>query len=764
MTSEHYSVRYFKRNLKSKLWILALAMVVNALAAPVFYLIFNQNIRIDEDMAYFFAERIRAYWNYQYTISTVIILATALVVALSSFRFLFHRNMVDLQHSMPVKRSTVFIANYVNGFIAGYIPFLINQLIVLGMVSGENRRRILRGINMGTFDEKGRFGWLILSLTISFIAVYNLFILAIMLCGNIVSTIVCAGTMGTVVAIGTDAIGRMFKTYERTFYKLKYSSREMLWASPLLNVNLVEIYKNMFTRVGYSEQNLPLMTIVAVLLGVLAFVCYVKRPSEIAGHGLENKYIAGILRCTMACSVGIYAWTILVTAIANADISYVALLDSVRNQGCGWLIFGSILLTLLSYGILDSLFKGDIRNFFAHKFSMICCMIVVVAFGLGMHLDIFQYSGKIPEKDQIVGIKLAVPELNIFRMAPTDLIKVDATQEQIYSLLEKCAENEKNKKTNESSIYGLEVLVKCNVELKGNRSYQRNLYLDGKDLEYLKPFVLSDAYVKANYEFKEEQIQNFSMMEMDTMNPTVDYSSDRNYIADMARAYNQDLAENREVVVWQQGIRIANIFLENYNQNVIYSLGADTMVTNQIESAYFSLTDRMDHCLDVMKKYGMEDKITIPKAEDIKAIRFDLGKTVLENCTEDTIRQAASEAFGRYDDSHETVLYSDSWSAFNFYGYEFYDVGDKQLDMTEKIAIWEKDPKKIEELLSRVHFAYGLFPVKKYVSMEVVLELKDGREVLGILDCGDFDFADEYIEKFAELGRQYETEGHGITE
>ena len=321
MTSEHYSVRYFKRNLKSKLWILALAMIVNALAAPVFYLIFNQNIRIDEDMAYFFAHRIRTYWNYQYTISTVIILATALVVALSSFRFLFHRNMVDLQHSMPVKRSTVFLSNYVNGFITGYIPFLINQLIVLGMVSGENRKSILRGINMENFDEKGSFGWLILSLTISFIAVYNLCILAIMLCGNIISTIVCAGIMGSVVAIGADAIGRMFRTYERTFSKLRYSSREMLWASPLLNVNLVEIYNNMFERVGYSEQNLPMMAVVAVLLGVLAFVCYMKRPSEIAGHGLENKYISGILRFAMAFSVGAYSWTVLVAAIANADIS-----------------------------------------------------------------------------------------------------------------------------------------------------------------------------------------------------------------------------------------------------------------------------------------------------------------------------------------------------------------------------------------------------------------------------------------------------------
>ena len=413
MTSEHYSVRYFKRNLKSKLWILALAMIVNALAAPVFYLIFNQNIRIDENMASYFASRIRTYWNYQYIISTVIILATALVVALSSFRFLFHRNMVDLQHSMPVKRSTVFISNYVNGLITGYIPFLINQLIVFGMVSGENRKSVLRGINMGTFDEKGRFGWLILSLTISFIAVYNLFILAIMLCGNIVSTMVCAGTMGTVVAIGADAIGRMFRTYERTFSKLRYSSREMLWASPLLNVNLVEIYNNLFERVGYSEQNLPMMTVVAVLLGVLAFVCYLKRPSEIAGHGLENKYISGILRWTVTCSVGVYGWTVLAAAIANADISYIEILDSVRAQGCGWLIFGSVLLTILSYGIMDSLLKGDIRNFFAHKFSMISCMAVVVAFGLGMHFDVFKFAYKMPAKDQIVGIELSMPEFNV---------------------------------------------------------------------------------------------------------------------------------------------------------------------------------------------------------------------------------------------------------------------------------------------------------------------------------------------------------------
>ena len=33
----------------------------------------------------------------------------------------------------------------------------------------------------------------------------------------------------------------------------------------------------------------------------------------------------------------------------------------------------------------------------------------------------------------------------------------------------------------------------------------------------------------------------------------------------MVDAYNQDLTENREAVIWQQGTRIANVFLENYN-------------------------------------------------------------------------------------------------------------------------------------------------------------------------------------------------------
>ena len=339
---------------------------------------------------------------------------------------------------------------------------------------------------------------------------------------------------------------------------------------------------------------------------------------------------------------------------------------------------------------------------------------------------------------------------------------MNASQDQIYAFLEKCIESEKSKKTDESSMSIPEIRVKCEVELKGNRFYQRNLYLNVTDLDYLKPFIIDDAYVKANYEFTEEQLSKFTEMEVDTMNPTVECTTDRKFIADMAKAYNQDISENREAVIFQQGTRVANVFMDNYDSNVVYSMGEDTIISNAFNSAYFTVTDQMTYCVDVLKKYGMEDKITIPKAEDIKAIRFDLGNTVIENCTEEILRQAAEEAFLGYAIDKEPVIYSDSWKTFDFYSYEYYDIGTTLVGTTEKIAVWEKDPAKIENLMTHIHFSRKQFSINDYASFEVILEMKDGREFLGILDCGDF--VDEYIEKFAELGRQYETEGHGITE
>ena len=135
MTSNISFFNIMKEDLRHRKWAAALSLISNLLALPVFLFLIQQIIAsrgyyeiYEEEMHAFFLMRdcIEFFKKYALVSSLIVIFLIGLVNAVSGYSYLLNRKAADLFHSLPVKRSRLFLAHYLNGAILWIIPFLLS--------------------------------------------------------------------------------------------------------------------------------------------------------------------------------------------------------------------------------------------------------------------------------------------------------------------------------------------------------------------------------------------------------------------------------------------------------------------------------------------------------------------------------------------------------------------------------------------------------------------------------------------------------------
>ncbi len=218
--------------MRHKVWLWALSTLGSFMAQVVLLMLYLPNFSDQVHafgrntvytMIYQFASRISMVSN------GVVAIAGALIVGLTGFGFLFHKNMIDNYHSMPVKRKTIFWTIYLEGFLIWLVPFAVNQLLSMIYIL----------IKLQQFDSISSFGKVFaaqmssnLVIMICFMLVYHLCILAVMLCGNVLNTLVVTAVFG-VGFISLYGIGYgMFSFYMDTFWGRGRLLRAFMHLSP----------------------------------------------------------------------------------------------------------------------------------------------------------------------------------------------------------------------------------------------------------------------------------------------------------------------------------------------------------------------------------------------------------------------------------------------------------------------------------------------------------------------------------------------------
>lgn len=739
MTSNRCFFRYMKEDMRHKVWMLALSALGNMLAVPVAYLLvvsngreeatFESDLRAVGILHDLFCGELCAYAG---TVAVIM----ALLAGFAGFRYLFHRNMVDAYHGMPVRRRTLFLVNWLDGLLIWFVPFMICMGITI--LLGEVRLRrlkaalpaIFRSEMLAPHQEAMLSGSVLFlemletaaAVLIAFLLVYHLVLVAVMLCGNVLNAICVASVLGSGV-FSCFVMGIIFsQLYFDTFITTGLRGLEFsIYASPLFSSVLVIISRIMGREeMGQFAVSLLFELVIALALGIAAAFLYRRRPSELAEQGLKNKPVGCLIRTASSITAGMGGWLLF--------LLFTVEVGSGRNwDAVGWNVFGGVLASVIVYGVLDMIFHMDFRAFFAHKAAMAATAAVTIGVCFAFLFDWFGYDTWLPGQEQIAEISLSShryhnrsnnfygnpeAEEHIFNhMHLTD-------RQAAYDFLQAAVRVQSGEVTGERKE---NFLVK--VTLENGREYYRGYNIYNTEREETYALLISPEYQNEAYRISEEAMESFTGFSLkrsdkaQSEEQTPELLGEAQYrivVREMCEAYNKDIQENPEVTIKGDGILLCEVslYLGEGNNNRFY----------------LDIYDTMGNTVEVLKRYGFSDFVKV--CEGVEIAEITLRMRLAEELQGDELAKAAGEVYGAGPDNGRQMTRAEI-------GYE------------SSIVI--TDPEEIAELLEIICYSErrtgaGIF----YPGMAGFVDLtdKDGTTFPAYMPKGAL--PEKYILRFGE--------------
>lgn len=721
MTSRRCFFRVMKEDFRHRIWMLALSVLGNMLAIPVVYLMTVGEYRgNDPVMQYVYGILgLRTYFGTVLLgLAGFIAICGALIVGFAGFRYLFHKNMVDTYHGIPVKRRTLFAATWLNGFLIWLVPFL--TMLLLTLVLGEIRLSSLREklfsqpqfavalekMGDGYLVEQMTEGRLLLTalqiagiLIVVFLLVYNLCLVAVMLCGNALNTLTLAVFLG-VGAIALYGLGMIFcAIYLDTFMGESMAYEQVIYASPLAS-SIYLLFMGVANIFGEGEGGLLLPVLInlaiAVGMGAAAFFLYLRRPSELAEQGVKMKPVKFVAQVTIALAGVMSGWLI-----------FCAMTGSFRETPA-WGVFGALLVGILAFGVMDIIMNMDFKAFYRHKILMAATMAAGLLFCFAFRQDWFGYDSYLPREQQIAEISIWMSDVCNLSVNSFDImaeehplqsvhirdsaaaheflveaVKGDGRNFYIYSL------EDINRMETSMLMYNIRTeRVYVKVTLKSGRKYYRKYLVTSADCDATYALVETKEYRDANYAVSPEEIAQPGQIRLRHMGyaQTLPVEAARRFAEDICTAYNRDLEENPGVIIKAAGrlfsvIQVGNRSLEVYED--------------------------MPHTRAVLREYGYENYADSPDVKDVAEIRLQLNNNYKNaNLSKLDLVADARRTYGVFvDDGGETIQEDEPKPAGAAYEIsDEYASRDQLVDEDGRIALSITDPGEIRELLGLISY------------------------------------------------------------
>ncbi len=542
MTLQISTRKLLKQEIRQNGWMFGITALGHLLSGPVVFLLYTSNhANWTMETAH---QRYHAFFTDVYFIWQLLAMLGCLCVAVFTYRYLFSRRMVDLYHSVPISRNQLFLVKYLHGLLIWLIPFIISatSIMLFCLI-----RTIGQPYQLELLETMLRC---VVLLIICFIVFYHLFLTAVYLSGNTINMFTNLVIIGcSVIAISSACFacaGYFFNTFCYTPTKLL---TDILYGlSPLATP---------FAMFGYlassvlSTDHVPLVIISMLtslgMLGIAWILCQ-KRPSELAERGTIAKHYTAPARIAASVLVGI-AGSLFFSEIVSND------------QQLPWGIFGALLSSTVTFGVINSIFRTTIKAFFRHKIQMILSTVCSIGIILIFQLDLFGYDAYLPDKEEIAGVAIYTSQLadNSTYARPSGTSGIvsiprsnSVVQEDLltdtdicYNLLDALVNDYKT--GSYTSYY-------TKVKLKNGRIYERRYKLSDEQYELTQPFFVSESYQKTNYKYSIGTFGYPQKLNLDLQSASIKLNEGA--IAEFMDAYWADFNEHYSLEEQSSYIRI----------------------------------------------------------------------------------------------------------------------------------------------------------------------------------------------------------------
>lgn len=309
----------------------------------------------------------------------LLIVAFAVLLAVQGFSWQNSRRKLDLYMSVPISSRARFRIIYLNGvwiFASSYLVSLLLALLVgtaMGVSAGRTAVCALAAY---------------LANLVFFLAVYNLTLIAVMMTGKMLVSLMAA----MVFFLYEYGIRLLFDTLRAIFFRTychMSSVSQTVWTSPLFAwTNEGSQY-----AMGYGTYHLTLflkalglVTAQAVIYGCIAYYLYRKRSAQAAGHAMAFPRSQGVVKLLL-----MIPFTFL-TGLFFRQFSESSTFFTLVGMGVG---------LLLGHGLIQIIYEPDMKSILKKKWHILAAGVVSAGIFAAFYFDLTGYDAWIPQSASI---------------------------------------------------------------------------------------------------------------------------------------------------------------------------------------------------------------------------------------------------------------------------------------------------------------------------------------------------------------------------
>lgn len=381
MTSKDLFFKLLWRDIKSRIWVAVVVLVVFAIRFPILGLstiesnlwLLNEKVITQKQLT----EEIINWISPNGLVMLALLAVSAALCAFTGFSYLHSRMKLDVYHSIPIKRAKLLAIQYTSGMLIFLIPFLSAHLlyIVICLVRGLFSAQV--GIQV--------LGHIVTQFSI-FLLFYHIAITAIMLTGRILVGLAALAVIGSYYFVARQIVLAYMQNFFTTFYNNYYYSDENYYLGGL------EIYK-------IDDLKAWVVFLLSAILAVLFVWLYKRRPSEAAersiAFGRIEPWVKIFVMIPFSLGCGIFARNI-----------------NGMHQDM-WMVVGIVFGLLISHCLIEVIYSLDVKSVMSHRISFVAACLGTVLLTAVFRFDLLGFDRYMPSRDDVVGMGIYVDQLGM---------------------------------------------------------------------------------------------------------------------------------------------------------------------------------------------------------------------------------------------------------------------------------------------------------------------------------------------------------------
>ncbi len=377
MISKTSFLKILKNDVKRKLWIFIVFLIIFIFINPISLLMQTDNLLANSYLSDIeIRARILSQIGFSYFGNSGLQIILAVFMGYINYSYLFSRKKVDLYHSLSINRTKLFFINYIIGFSFFITITLVTDILNIAVLCIKGFMSPTFLLTMGST--------LIFSFSCFFLF-YNLTVLATLLTGRFLVSISAFGTLVSYIYICHQLWSAYFSNCMRSYYMNGLYENSCSIMAAILS----PIYYIVYLCGAEENKWIPVLCILAIsiIILILNILLYKIRPSEAAGKALCFKKMEAIL-------------TILITVPAalcgGIYIKYIS-----ERLSIIWFWFAFLSSAVICHCLLKIIFYSDFKAAFKHKLHLLVSLSIGILIALSLQYDWFGYDTFIPDKDKI---------------------------------------------------------------------------------------------------------------------------------------------------------------------------------------------------------------------------------------------------------------------------------------------------------------------------------------------------------------------------